>query len=67
MLTAIIIKLEHVTGIEPAYSAWEANVLPLNYTCMLIIVIKIHIKEKMAEPSFPIINKSLVFPMSWIL
>ncbi len=27
--------LEHVTGIEPAYSAWEANVLPLNYTCML--------------------------------
>ena len=25
--------LEHVTGIGPAYSAWEANVLPLNYTC----------------------------------
>jgi hypothetical protein len=21
-----------VTGIEPAYSAWEADVLPLNYT-----------------------------------
>ena len=28
-------QLEHVTGIEPAYSAWEANVLPLNYTCVL--------------------------------
>ena len=29
------IIMEHVTGIEPAYSAWEANVLPLNYTCLL--------------------------------
>ena len=25
-------KLERVTGIEPALSAWEADVLPLNYT-----------------------------------
>ena len=25
-------KLERVTGIEPAYSAWKADVLPLNYT-----------------------------------
>ena len=24
--------LERVTGIGPAYSAWEADVLPLNYT-----------------------------------
>jgi hypothetical protein len=24
-------KLEPMTGIEPAYSAWEADVLPLNY------------------------------------
>ncbi len=24
--------LERVTGIEPALSAWEAEVLPLNYT-----------------------------------
>jgi hypothetical protein len=24
--------VERVTGIEPAYFAWEANVLPLNYT-----------------------------------
>jgi hypothetical protein len=23
---------ERVTGIEPALSAWEADVLPLNYT-----------------------------------
>ena len=23
--------VERMTGIEPAYSAWEADVLPLNY------------------------------------
>ena len=26
-------KMEQVTGIEPALEAWEASVLPLNYTC----------------------------------
>lgn len=25
-------KMERVRGIEPPYSAWEADVLPLNYT-----------------------------------
>lgn len=25
--------VEQVKGIEPSYSAWEADVLPLNYTC----------------------------------
>ena len=25
--------VEQVTGIEPACSAWEADILPLNYTC----------------------------------
>ena len=25
--------MEQVKGIEPSYSAWEADVLPLNYTC----------------------------------
>ena len=28
--------LERVTGIEPALSAWEADVLPLNYTRGLV-------------------------------
>ena len=27
--------MEHMTGIEPAYPAWEASVLPLNYMCVL--------------------------------
>ena len=26
-------RMEHATGIGPAYSAWEADVLPLNYAC----------------------------------
>jgi integrase len=26
-----LINVEPMTGIEPAYSAWEADVLPLNY------------------------------------
>lgn len=27
--------MEQMTGIEPAWSAWEAEVLPLNYICVL--------------------------------
>ena len=27
----VLVKVEPMTGIEPAYSAWEADVLPLNY------------------------------------
>jgi hypothetical protein len=30
-LTSLFTR-ERVTGIEPAFSAWEADVLPLNYT-----------------------------------
>ncbi len=28
------LPVEQVTGIEPAYSAWEADTLPLSYTCI---------------------------------
>jgi hypothetical protein len=28
--------VEPMTGIEPAYSAWEADVLPLNYIGMVV-------------------------------
>jgi hypothetical protein len=31
-------KMERVKGIEPSYEAWEAAVLPLNYTRMQAIV-----------------------------
>lgn len=33
--TVVIGDLERVRGIEPPYSAWEADVLPLNYIGML--------------------------------
>jgi hypothetical protein len=32
--------LERVTGIEPAYRAWEASVLPLNYTRLNDVLLK---------------------------
>jgi hypothetical protein len=30
-MTVEPVTVEPMTGIEPAYSAWEADVLPLNY------------------------------------
>lgn len=30
-----LVGVEPMTGIEPAYSAWEADVLPLNYIGMV--------------------------------
>lgn len=33
----IIQQLEQVKGIEPSHLAWKANVLPLNYTCMIFL------------------------------
>lgn len=36
MMLLSINFLERVTGIEPAYRAWEASVLPLNYTRLMI-------------------------------
>ena len=30
-------KNKQITGIEPASSAWEADVLPMNYICMFLV------------------------------
>ena len=35
----LLFILEQVKGIEPSCSAWEADILPLNYTCNLIAYI----------------------------
>ena len=32
-----IISVEQVKGIEPSCSAWEADILPLNYTCIVFL------------------------------
>lgn len=34
-ITEFIRSMKRVAGIEPAYSAWEADILPLNYTRIL--------------------------------
>ena len=33
-----------MTGIEPASSAWEADVLPMNYICNIEIISRLWIK-----------------------
>ena len=30
----MVFFVEQVRGVEPPYSAWEADVLPMNYTCV---------------------------------
>lgn len=34
---------KQITGIEPASSAWEADILPMNYICLLIFANKYYI------------------------
>ena len=29
--------VEQVKGVEPSYRAWEARVLPMNYTCVCLL------------------------------
>ncbi len=31
------VPVEQATGIEPAYSAWEADTLPLSYACIFLL------------------------------
>ena len=38
--------LEQVMGIEPTCSAWEADILPLNYTCVKSIVTQFSFRRK---------------------
>jgi hypothetical protein len=33
---SVLVRVEPMTGIEPAYSAWEADVLPLNYIGLVV-------------------------------
>ena len=42
-------NLERVTGIEPALSAWEADVLPLNYTRVRSTLYRIGRREHRVE------------------
>lgn len=33
-----LVLMEQVKGIEPSSQAWEARILPMNYTCMMKFV-----------------------------
>ena len=35
----VSLSLEQMTGIEPACSAWEADILPLNYICIWLTLL----------------------------
>ena len=37
----VSICMERMKGIEPSYQAWEARILPLNYTRMLYYLLSI--------------------------
>ncbi len=53
--------LEQMTGIEPAYSAWEADTLPLSYICVCdCVIIIIQMLENVKALSFfsPIFHSS---------
>ena len=39
-----LLFLEQATGIEPAASAWEAEVLPLDYTRVCITIVRLFFK-----------------------
>ena len=47
--------LEQVTGIEPAYLAWEASALPLSYTC------KYSVANTVYHTFFTFARKKIVF------
>ncbi len=42
--------MKQITGIEPASSAWEADVLPMNYICIRNIFY-CTIKERRIQPA----------------
>jgi hypothetical protein len=44
-------RVERVKGIEPSYAAWEAAVLPLNYTRIAISVV---VKERLCQAAHDI-------------
>lgn len=56
----VMIRSERVTGIEPAPSAWKAEVLPLNYTRMHTTTVDGHAPVCMSDctqSGFPFANQ----------
>lgn len=47
--------MERMKGIEPSYQAWEARILPLNYTRMFEYLLSIADNETLCKESEGII------------
>ena len=56
--------LERVTGIEPALSAWEAEVLPLNYTRVAPVDVRLRCVRK-SNPDSGRLRKSAFGGSPW--
>lgn len=55
--------MERVTGIEPALSAWEAEVLPLNYTRVAPVDVRPRCVRK-SNPDSGRLRKSISDPLA---
>ena len=55
--------MERVTGIEPALSAWEAEVLPLNYTRVAPVDVRPRCVRK-SNPDSGRLRKSISAPLA---
>lgn len=60
MRQAFFVGVERMTGIEPAYSAWEADVLPLNYIRIYLILAHIRRVFKRVRRNFALIMKKFL-------
>jgi hypothetical protein len=59
-----VFDIERVAGIEPAYRAWEARVLPLNYTRKATGIIATHDRDVKRAPQYG--TKPRIF-LNWLL
>ena len=35
-----LLRMKQMAGVEPVYSAWEADILPMNYICKVAVVLQ---------------------------
>ena len=61
-IVVLALLMERVTGIEPAASAWEAEVLPLDYTRVSILYRKYGYLSRVQRNFFTILPKAFAYP-----
>ncbi len=53
----VSICMERMKGIEPSYQAWEARILPLNYTRMMYYLLSIADKTAICKEGIAAFTK----------